>query len=99
MTTKETNDEIYERFDFKIALSEKIDFNIELVAKYAKAAKEAEDEETRRECKRMARRGRKILSTQRTQRLKLSSREIAKQLGLDFYHVRYLFREYLGGGL
>lgn len=99
MKMKEFESEAHMIFDHKIALTEKIDFNVKLSDKYAEASKTETNPLLKREYSQEATRGRKHVVFQKQERNKLSCRLIAKQLGVETSRIKYMFRQYVGSPL
>lgn len=88
MTQLETDKELYEIFNHKKALTDKIEYNTVLLMKY----ESVNDED-------MVKRGKGIMSLLVTEREKLSHKRIAKELNLNERAVRYRYRQFVGSKL
>ena len=88
MTEKETDSELYEIFNHKKALTDKIEYDTVLLMKYESIG----DEE-------MVNRGKAIISSLVAERSKLSHSRIARQLNMHERSVRYRYREFVGSKL
>ena len=96
MTTKEWEGELKEILDFKISLTEKINYNLRKVAMLSVAMEEEKDPKIKKALKKEIAHGQRIISMQTTKRTKLSAEKIAKQLGIEAHKVRYREHVYSG---
>ncbi len=96
MTQLETNSELAEIFDYKWSLTEKIDHNMKELEKLQKMLGDEECAHDWPEIKRAIMSGKKIVSVQKTERNKLSTRRIAKQLGINPSTVTYRYNNFCG---
>jgi len=99
MTQLEKGNELHDIFTHKYALTDKIDYNVRLLMKYERAIGEEKDRDTRLKLKRKATEGRKRISFQKTERAKLSSNLIARQLGINIHTVKREYRLFAGVSL
>ena len=96
MTALEKNSELEEIFDYKWSLTEKIDHNMKELEKLQAMLDDDDFAENREEIKRAIMSGKKIVSVQKTERNKLSTRRIAKQLGMKVGTVVYRYNNFCG---
>jgi transcriptional regulator with PAS, ATPase and Fis domain len=99
MTEKETNTEMLEIFRHKHALTEKINHNSAVTNRYEIAAERETNQERQKEYKAMVAKGKKLISNQVSERNKLTSEKIGKQLGLSKATIIYRYRVFAGSPL
>jgi len=95
MTALEKNNEMMEIFSFKLALTNKINWNRAEVRRIKKAANKEEDINKRRDLKNKMKSGEALIEIQMKERNKLATRKIAAQLHVSESLINYRYSVYV----
>lgn len=94
MTAKEKKLELEEIFAFKLMLANKLNHNIKQLSMIEAAIDDSKDSDETKKLERRKRTGEQLVSAQKTELSKLTSKRIAKQVNVSCSTVIYQYNQY-----